>query len=309
MKLVVDISNIAYRSFHTPQSNLSTREGEPTGVMLGILNSLKMYIDKFQNVSKIVACFDGGKSAWRKSIYPDYKANRTYGSDPEEKAKYDALFKQINTMYEFLPQLGVHCIKEKSYEADDIMYAVCKTLPGNKLVISSDKDFLQLVSEDISVYNLHKDKIISPLNFYEEMKIPLEAYMGYRALLGDPSDNIPGVPGIGNTTAKKLMDKYGHIDNVLNPSPEAKKELMKSARTKKIFDKENLHILGRNHRLMNFKYVDYSDIKERMENHLYQELPVNSEEVKNFLMKYQFISILSNYTPFILSFRSVGADD
>lgn len=312
MILVVDGNNIAYRSFHTPQGNLCTKAGEPTGVMLGVLHSLKVYLDKFQNIDRVVVCWDFGKAKWRKDIYPEYKATRTYGDDPEEKEKFQGLFRQIDILDGFLRNLGVHSVKIRGWEADDLIYSVCKIFPDHhKLVVTTDKDMYQLIGRDVSVYNPAptKDKIISPLNFYEEMGVTMEAYMGYRALVGDSSDNINGIAGIGEKTAKNLMDKYGHIDNILNPTAEVKKALMKSERTKKIFEPENLQILGRNHKIMNFKYVDYSEILSILQDKTSGEPQVDSQEVKSFLMRWQFVSILTNYMPFILSYRTIGACD
>ncbi len=309
MILIVDGNNIAYRSFHTPQGMLCTKAGEPTGVMLGVLHSLKVYLDKFQNASKVIVCWDFGKAKWRKEMYPEYKANRSYGDNPEEKARFDGLFQQINQLDEFLPSLGVQSVKLKEQEADDLIYAVCQMYKNEpKMVITSDKDMLQLIDRTTTVYTPYKDKVISLLNFYEETGVTPEAYMGYRALVGDSSDNIPGVPGIGEKTAKGLMDKYGHIDNILNPTAENKALLMKSARTSKIFKPENLAIVGRNHRIMNFKYVNYDDIKDEIIANISDKSVVDSKAVKDFLVRWQFVSILTNYMPFILTFRSISEE-
>jgi 5'-3' exonuclease len=307
MLLIIDGNNIACRSFFTPQGNLSTKQGEPSGVILGVLNSLKGYLDKFPETTKVVVAWDGGRAKWRKALYPEYKANRTHGEgDAEEKAKYDGLFSQIETLHEFLPSLGVSSIKIDSQEADDIIAAICRVHTENKIVVTSDKDMLQLIDEHTSIYTPYKDRIISPLNFYAETGVTLDAFVGYKALLGDSGDNIFGIPGIGEKTAKGLLDKYGHIDNILNPTPQAKKELMKSARTKKIFDPENLKILGRNNKLMNFNYINFEDFEVEVKRALSEELSTDSKTAREFLMRWQFVSLLSNYTSWILSFKSLG---
>ena len=74
MILLIDGNNVAYRAFHTPQGSLTTKQGEPTGVILGFLNSVKGYLEKFPEVTRVVVAWDGGKAKWRKEIYPDYKA-------------------------------------------------------------------------------------------------------------------------------------------------------------------------------------------------------------------------------------------
>lgn len=324
MILVIDGNNIAYRSFHTAQGELTTKAGEPSGVMLGTLNSLRGYLDKFPEATRMVVVFDGGKAKWRKEIYPEYKANRNYGADsPEEKAKFEGLFKQIDTLNEFLPSLGVYSIKLKGWEADDIISELCKTATkhgkNHVMVVTTDKDMLQLVSRTVSVYRPGKDVIVSPLNFYEQTGVTQEAYIGYRALVGDTSDNIIGVQGIGEKTAKNLMDAYGTIDNVLG-SRDVKAKLLKSKRTAKIFEPDSLNRLGINNKIMNFNYVPYDpEVEDHVNTSLgvymgpVEEAPlplsINTKEVKSFLMKWQFLSLLTNFMPFVTPFMGLGEED
>lgn len=308
MLLIIDGNNIAYRSFHTPQGNLTTKAGEPTGVMLGVLNSVRNYLEKFPDTTRVIVAWDGGKAQWRKDIHPEYKANRSYGKTDEEKAKFEGLYKQIDELNTFLPILKVQSIKLKGWEADDLIYALCKLHNGTNMVVTSDKDMLQLISDSTSIYTPYKDKVIGVSNFYDETGVTQEAYMGYRSLVGDNSDNIPGVPGIGEKTAKNLMDKYGHIDNILNPKPEDKKVLMKSKRTQKIFDPENLQAIGRNHRIMNFSYVEYNDIMGDLTKVLTEEQIYEGAIVKKWLTRWQFVSILSNYISWVVPFKMLGDD-
>jgi 5'-3' exonuclease len=313
MLLIIDGNNIAYRAFHTPQGNLTTKQGEPTGVMYGFLNSLKSYLEKFPETTRCVVMWDGGKAEWRKKIYPEYKGNRSYGKDEEEKAKFDGLFKQINILHEFLPKLGINSVKIYGQEADDLVAIACRILSANNeqaIIVTSDKDMLQLVDENISIYTPYKDKVISLLNFYEETGVTKEAYIGYRALLGDPSDNIQGVPGIGEKTAKSLMDKYGHIDNILGAQGEAKKALMKSARTRRIFEPQNLRILGINNKIMNFKYVPHDpEVEKVVKEAIHGPMPtVSSKDVKEFFIRWQFVQNLVNYMTWIIPFKSLGSD-
>lgn len=305
MLLIIDGNNIAYRSFHTPQGSLTTKQGEPSGVMFGVLSSLRYYLETFPEVTRVIVPWDGGKAKWRKEIYPEYKANRSYGNDPEEKARFDGLFKQIDELNDFLPKINVQSIKVKGYEADDLIYALCQLYDGDIMVVTSDKDMLQLVNERTSVFTPYKEKVIGVSNFYEETGVTREAYMGYRALLGDPSDNIKGVPGIGEKTAKSLLDKYGNIDNILQATGEDKKALMKSARTKRIFEQENLQILGRNNKIMNFKYVEYAEVEIQLKESLTNKGQYDKAEVQKWIMRWQFVSILSNYMSWIIPFRGL----
>jgi hypothetical protein len=104
------------------------------------------------------------------------------------------------------------------------------------------------------------------------------------------------------------MDKYGHINNVLNAQGEDKKALMKSARTAKIFTQENLDVLGRNNKIMSFKYTEYDNIDPVIIKAWNEELFVNSKNVKEFFIKWQFVQCLQNYMSWIVTFKSLVED-
>lgn len=310
MIAIVDGNNLAYRSFYTPMGSLTTSLGKASGCIMGLLNQLKA-LQETTDVERIIVMWDSGKAEWRKELHPEYKANRSYGKTEEEKVKFDELYSQMNTLHEMLPMIGIHSIKmDVPFEADDLIYGATKYLSEideEVLVVTSDKDMYQLIGDKVSLYTPTKKKVIGISDFYDEVGVRHSAYMGYRALLGDTSDNISGVPGIGEKTAKNLMDKYGHIDNVLNPNPADKKVLMKSKRTARIFEEENLQIIGRNHRIMNFKYVDEHlekiDFLGLLTSQLDGELAFNGVEFRKFLTEWQFVSILSDFNVWSGKFR------
>lgn len=314
MIAVVDGNNLTYRTFYTPAGSLVTSTGEPSGCILGFLNQMKA-LQEAVSLERIIVCWDSGKAQWRKDLHPEYKANRSYGKTDEEKEKFDDLYKQMHILHENLHLAGVHSIKmEVPFEADDLIYGVVKYLEAKGeevLVVTTDKDMYQLINNKVSLYSPHKRKIIGSSDFYDEVGVTQESYMGYRALLGDTSDNIPGVPGIGEKTAKGLMDTYGHIDHVLNPTPDVRKVLMKSKRLARIFEPQNLEAIGRNHRIMNFKYVDEHldaiNFTEKLEHLLHEdnELVFEGAGLKKFLMRYQAVSILSDFNPWSSNFRKL----
>lgn len=323
MLMVIDGNNLAYRMFHTPQGSLTTRQGEPSGVIFGTMIAMKSLLEKFPETTRVIIAWDGGKAKWRKEMYPEYKANRSYGATEEEKARFDALFAQIEALNDFLPNLGINSIKMKGHEADDIIAVICDHYlmaddQDNVMVVTTDKDMLQLINDRVSVYSPIKDRIVSPLNFYEHTGVTKNAYLGYRALLGDDSDNISGVNGIGDKTAKSLMDTYGHIDNILSATGANKDALMKSKRTSKIFDKANLDILARNNKIMNFKFiptdVDMNSLVEEAigydsDGYRIPSLTVNNKVVKEFCTRWQFVHILAQYLAWVVPFMGLGDDE
>lgn len=310
MVLCIDGNNIAHRVFHTRSGTLSTKDGTPSGVILGVMNSIRGYIENFPETEQVIVCWDGGRSQWRKDLYPDYKAQRDYGAQDEEKRKaYEGLWMQMEELHKFLPDMGVDSIKIQHQEADDIIASIARDDKSDKhvMIISSDKDMLQLVNDNVSMYSPYRDKITTPLNFFDETGVEMEAYVGYRALVGDSSDNIKGIPGIGEKTAKGLMDKYGHINNVLNAQGADKKALMKSKRTAKIFEPENLEVLGRNNKIMSFNFCEYDKIQPEVSKALEgnEEVRFNGDKFKEFCMEWQFVSVLSEYMSWSMLFSSL----
>ena len=316
MYLVIDGNNLAHRVFHTPQGSLTKKDGTPSGVVLGVPNSIKGMLEKLPEVERVIVTWDAkGGSAWRKAIYPAYKGNRDYGKDDDEKREaYEGLFMQMEYLHEHLHLLGINSIKVEGYEADDLMAVLSKRIPEmtgkHVLIATSDKDMLQLVSKNVSVYSPFKEKIYSPANFFEEIKVTPEAYVGYRALVGDKSDNIQGIEGIAEGKAGKLMDEYGHIDNILNAQGPQKAKLMKSKVYSRIFTPEGLQTLAINNKIMNFKFVPASvTMEDLVEKNITTKPEVDSKAFRALCTEWQFASILCNYLPFISPFNALGEDD
>lgn len=315
MYLVIDGNNLAHRVFHTPAGELTKKDGTPSGVIYGVMNSVKNMLEKLPEVERVIVTWDAkGGSAWRKAIYPAYKGNRDYGKDDEEKRlAYEGLFMQMEESHKNLHLLGINSIKIEGYEADDLMAVLSKRIPEmtgkHVMIATSDKDMLQLVSNTVSVYSPFRDKVYSPFNFYEEIKVTPEAYVGFRALVGDTSDNIKGIEGIAEGRAMKLMDEYGHIDNILNAQGEQKTKLMKSKVFSRIFTQEGLQTLAVNNKIMNFKFVPESEqLEDEVEHHVKNMPEVNSKAFRAYCTEWQFISILANYLPFISPFNALGED-
>lgn len=316
MILAIDGNNMAHRVFHTNQGALTTKDGTPSGVLIGVIKAIKAVLERFPETNRAIVLWDGGRSKWRKELYPDYKAQRDYGSDDAEKKKaYEGLWTQMEELHNMLSVIGVHSIKVQGYEADDLIALTSKYVANNTdehvMVVSSDKDMLQLVSDSTSVYSPYKDKVYSPLNFYEELGVTQKAFIGYRALVGDTSDNIRGIQGVGEKTAKKWMDKYGHIDNMLGAQGDDKKKLLKSKVSSRIFTPEGLKTLAINNKIMSFKFVPENDEVNNLvrTNVSGPGLSVDSTVFKAWLIKWQFASILANYMPFITPFLALGDDD
>lgn len=268
--LIIDSLNFFLRCFLVVP--VISDNGEHIGGVLGFLRSLGSNIREF-NPTKCILVFDGkGGSVRRRKIYPEYKANRgvskekvrrqddLFGSDEEER---ESLRKQLRRVVEYLSLLPVQIISVDNIEADDTIAYICKQFYDNHKnkirIVSSDRDFLQLSSEQIEIWNPIKKKLYTPKAIEEELGLCSENYLIYRALTGDSSDNIPGIKGLGLKTLLKefpFQEKKIELDEILEISEKKSKE----KKSKKIFTTllENKPIIERNLELMQLDVVDIS---------------------------------------------------
>lgn len=310
LRIIFDGNNTAYRA--NCVTELYTKSGERTSALVGVLNITHSVIENLTKsykmpVKEVIYAWDKGHAQRRKELFPEYKGNRNHEKTDEEKQWMTEFITQANILYENLPLFGVKCIRESGWEADDLIYA-CTTALRNThpedtvVIVSTDEDFHQLIGEHIDLYSPVKQITYSVDNYQELMGIPQELFLTYKILKGDASDNISGISGIGEKTAKSLVNAYGNLEHIL--SPQCREELMKSKRTAKIFTAEGLNILNRNNQLINLKdYVDVSEIQSEVISFLEEEPFVDTKVAKDFLMKYQITSILVKWKSWIETFE------
>ena len=207
--LVVDGTNLIYRNYFV-HSYRKTKSGIHTGGLYGTIRSLQSYINTF-NPKQVYICFDKSEYTFRSKMYPDYKMNRV-DTDVE-------LLNQFSMLREYCNLVNLPFIEIDLFEADDIIGSLsCNAEKYNlhPYVVSGDKDLLQLIHKGIDVmYLSNKGPIIYNENYFEEeYNIKIEQFIDYKALVGDPSDNIPGIPGIGKKTAAKLLGLYNTLDGI-----------------------------------------------------------------------------------------------
>lgn len=207
--LVVDGTNLIFRN-HFVHTYRKTKKGVMTGGLYGTIRSLQSYINNF-NPKQVFICFDKSADTFRNKIYPEYKATRIK-TDLELKNQFPML-------KEYCKLVNIPFIEIDLYEADDIIGSLCCNASKYNLypyAVSGDKDILQLINKGIDVlYLSNKGPIIyRDEEFINEFNINPDQYIDYKALVGDPSDNIPGVPGVGKKTAAKLLGQYSSLDGI-----------------------------------------------------------------------------------------------
>lgn len=219
--LLIDGHSMAFRAFYAlPAENFSTTGGQHTNAVYGFLSMLANILAE-EKPAHVAVAFDVGRKTFRTDIFPAYKAQRE--ASPEE-------FKgQISILDEILNTLGITTLSMENYEADDILATLttaAKALEYEILIVTGDRDYLQLVDETTTV--LYPMRGVSVLHRFTPEAVeekygltPLQ-YPDFAALRGDPSDNLPNVPGVGDKTATKWIQQYETLDNLLAHADEIK---------------------------------------------------------------------------------------
>ena len=208
--ILIDGSSFLYRAFYVPQlKRMQTKAGQPTGAVFGIMNMIKNLINDYPD-SNVVAIFDAKGKNFRHELYEDYKANRP--SMPDE------LRSQIEYVHRGVKALGLPLVAVPGVEADDVIgtYAKLASEAGQTvLVATGDKDLAQIVNDKVSLIDTMKKVVMDEAGVEEKFGVRAEQIIDYLALMGDTSDNIPGVPKVGPKTAVKWLLAYGSLDGVV----------------------------------------------------------------------------------------------
>lgn len=205
--LLVDASPYPYRAFYAIKADLTTKDGLPTRVIYGVTNML-LRVLREKKPAYMAAVWDVKGKNFRHELYPDYKANRS--PMPEE------IGLQLPHVKEIMSAMGISQLELEGYEADDVIASIVNDLQGQAdiLIISGDKDFTQLLSPHVAIWDPMKDEYLTMESVRNELGIEPKIFTDVLALAGDSADNIPGVPGIGMKTALDLMRRYAGLDNM-----------------------------------------------------------------------------------------------
>lgn len=211
--LLIDCSAVLFRSYHS-MPPLNTSEGVPTGAIKGFINTTRLLEKRFPT-SQIIMIFDSPGPSFRHQIYQLYKANR--GPMPEDLAV------QVAPIFTFIESSGYPLVRLSGYEADDIIATYSQQLRKHKktaLIVSNDKDLAQLVNEQIAMYDSTKNLQMDRAGVFEKFHVWPEQIRDYLVLIGDSSDNILGVPGVGAKTAAKWLEAYGNLETIIEHQQE-----------------------------------------------------------------------------------------
>ena len=214
--VLVDGSSYLFRAYHVPGPDLTSPSGKPTKVIYFVLNMLNKLI-KDEQPDRIAVVFDAKGKTFRNDIYPEYKATRP--------PMPDDLREQIEPLHKIIKARGLPLVCIEGVEADDVIGTMSRqaTEQGYQVLISTgDKDMAQLVNENVRLINTMNNHFMDKAAVVEKFQVRADQIIDYLALMGDSSDNIPGVPKVGPKTAAKWIGEYGDLNGVMAHAEEIK---------------------------------------------------------------------------------------
>ncbi|MDZ7260845.1 MAG: DNA polymerase I, partial [candidate division KSB1 bacterium] len=225
---LIDGSALAYRSHFAFLNNpLTNSKGETTSAVFGFTRSLLKILDE-EKPNYIAVVFDTPQPTFRHKAYADYKATRQ--KMPEDMASQLPRIKQV------IEAFRIPIIEVPGYEADDVMGTLARKAEGENLLtylVTGDKDFMQLVTSRVKIYNPKRAgdevEIVDEKKVKEKLGVPPQQVRDVLGLMGDTSDNVPGVPGIGPKTASQLIQEFSSLENVLENLDKVTKQKLRES--------------------------------------------------------------------------------
>ena len=227
--LIVDGHNLLFQMFFGMPSKIIGAEGQAIQGVIGFVGAINRLMDTY-HPTHLCVMFDGERENPRKDILEEYKANRIdYSEVPEEENP----FSQLPLVYEALDYMGISHTETTVCETDDVIAAYSVRYGGEfeVLISSFDSDYFQLINDKVKIIRYRgKCSVLCDENYIKEKYgIPPSLYLDFKCLVGDTSDNIPGIRGIGPKTAAKLVNTFGGLDSIIERSKEIESEKIRLA--------------------------------------------------------------------------------
>src|SRR5216110_1290407 len=224
---LVDGSGYIFRAYHALPPLNRRSDGLQVNAVLGFCNMLWKLLREMPEDNRpthLAVVFDKSEITFRNKLYPDYKAHRAPAPDD--------LIPQFPLIREAVRAFDLPCLEQVGFEADDLIATYTRIAcerGATATIVSSDKDLMQLVTDCVTMYDTMKDRRIGIPEVIEKFGVPPEKVVEVQALIGDSTDNVPGVPGIGVKTAAQLIGEYGDLETLLARAGEIKQEKRRQA--------------------------------------------------------------------------------
>jgi 5'-3' exonuclease len=234
--MLLDTASLYYRAFYGVPDTVTAPDGTPVNAVRGLLDMIARLV-RAREPARLVACMDEDwRPAFRVEAVPSYKAHRVAQGNEEQTPP--ALIPQVPIITDVLGAVGLPMAGAPGYEADDVIATLATGADQPVDVITGDRDLFQLVDDGrevrvvYTVRGLNKLEIVDEQAVADRYKIPGRAYADFAVLRGDPSDGLPGVPGVGEKTAATLISKFGSLDGILTAVDEGHGGFPAGARAK-----------------------------------------------------------------------------
>ncbi|SNR99242.1 5'-3' exonuclease [Streptosporangium subroseum] len=222
--MLLDTPSLYYRAFYGIPESMTAPDGMPVNAIRGVIDMIAMLVREHSPV-ELAACMDADwRPAFRVAAIPTYKAHRVVSGNAEETP--DTLAPQVPVIEQVLDAVGIARIGVAGYEADDVMGTLAVRADGHVDIVTGDRDLFQLVDDAQPVRVLYTARGVKNLQFVDEAAvaakygIPGRSYADFATLRGDPSDGLPGVPGVGDKTAAALITRFGSLEALLRAAEE-----------------------------------------------------------------------------------------
>src|SRR5882757_3651523 len=219
---LVDGSSYIFRAYHALPPLSRKSDGLQVNAVLGFCNMLWKLMRDMKPEDKpthLAVVFDKSEKTFRNELYKDYKAHR-----PDAPSD---LIPQFPLIRDAVRAFDIPCLEMIGFEADDLIATYARQaceVGANVTIVSSDKDLMQLVNDCVVMYDTMKDKRIGVAEVFEKFGVPPNKVIEVQSLIGDSTDNLPGVPGIGPKTAAQLLQEYGDLETLLRRAGEIKQD-------------------------------------------------------------------------------------
>jgi 5'-3' exonuclease len=245
--MLLDSASLYFRAFYGVKSAIPAPDGTPTNAVRGFLDMVSTLLTRFRP-SDMVACVDQDwRPAWRVALLPSYKTHRLaerdaapsqpVGGAPAGEAEPPGLAEQVPIIFDALAALGIATLGAPDHEADDVIATLAERAAMPVDIVTGDRDLFQLIDDDRGVRVLYTGRGVAKLQIIDAAALRARygiapwQYADFATLRGDPSDGLPGVPGIGEKTAASLLRKFGTLDALLAAAAEGDPRLAGVAAT------------------------------------------------------------------------------
>lgn len=298
--LIIDVSNLGWMAFG--QAPLTYENKRVEAVFIG-MNMVRSLLDRFEP-DRCIMALDGGLDPERKALYPEYKRKKKELT-PIEKEERRIFREQLRTLQDLLHNFGLEFYQCDNCEADDVIFSLIDyyhyykspPLDTKYIIVSTDKDFYQLYSywDDVEIYNPVKKEIITREYIEKQFGISVEWYLEFKAMIGDSSDNLPGVKGLGPKKASWLVNNIiiGDLISDIITESEQKTIAMLS---------DNIEIYNKMRKLMKLKHIGIEKLESGLSHKIFENTAELDTSMLNWMTKYGFDSRIQDFMAYTKPF-------